>query len=252
MLKLIVLGFSFIAATSVAADLDKTRISEKLQSISAQTGNKITVNDIEQSPIPEFYQVITDKGILYAQKEGDYIFSGSLHDFQPGMNNLTVTRMSLEHKKKIDALRDDFITYKATNEEHEVMVFFDTSCGYCHKLHSEIAQYNALGITIHYAAYPRNGVMDQRRPTQPTQAYQELQNIWCASDDQKNFVFDMVIRGTEVPRKECTNTIADQYALGRSIGIAGTPSIYSLDGSQVAGGYVPPQALKAMLSKGRS
>ncbi|VDY38508.1 thiol:disulfide interchange protein [Salmonella enterica subsp. enterica serovar Daytona] len=31
------------------------------------------------------------------------------------------------------------------------------TCGYCHKLHEEMKDYNALGITVRYLAFPRPG-----------------------------------------------------------------------------------------------
>ncbi|HAH80198.1 MAG TPA: protein-disulfide isomerase, partial [Gammaproteobacteria bacterium] len=34
----------------------------------------------------------------------------------------------------------------------------DVDCGYCRKLHNEMAQINELGIEVRYLAYPRAGV----------------------------------------------------------------------------------------------
>ncbi len=31
-------------------------------------------------------------------------------------------------------------------------MFTDITCGYCHKLHEQMADYNALGITVRYLA----------------------------------------------------------------------------------------------------
>lgn len=240
------LGFT-AAANSI--ELNKSQISQKLQKITSQSGTSIKVEDVEQSPMPNFYQVLTDKGILYIHKDGEFVLSGSLHDFKPGMPNLTSERLTIEHQKKIAALKNDFITYRAPEQQHEIVVFFDTSCGYCHKLHSQIAEYNALGITVHYAAYPRNGIFDPRNPAIHTNAFNQLQNIWCAPADQKTFVFDMVSRGTALPTKQCDNTIGQQYQLGQAMGIQGTPTIIGLSGKTIVPGYMPPKQLKALLDK---
>ena len=42
------------------------------------------------------------------------------------------------------------IVYKAAQEKHVITVFTDITCGYCHKLHEEMKDYNALGITVRY------------------------------------------------------------------------------------------------------
>jgi thiol:disulfide interchange protein DsbC len=246
MFKKAMLTVSLLIATNAVAQLNKTEISAKLQSISAGS-SQIIVENVEQSPLPDFYQVITDKGILYAHKDGTHVFSGSLHDFEPGLNNLTTSRLNLIYEETITGLKHDFITYRAPNEKHEVLVFYDTTCGYCHRLHSQIAEYNALGITIHYAAYPRNGVVDPSNPSMPTDAYNQLQNIWCANTEQKNFVFDMVSRGSQVPAQRCDNTIAQQYELGKKMGIRGTPAIIAMNGEQLVPGYTPPKALIKLL-----
>ena len=249
---LIAVSLLSLSAQVNSMELNKSQISKKLQSITSQSGNGIKVEDVEQSPMPNFFQVLTDKGILYIHKEGEFVFSGSLHDFNAGMANLTSARMKIEHTKKINAIKNDFITYRAPNQQHEIVVFFDTSCGYCHKLHSQIAEYNALGITVHYAAYPRNGIFDQRNPTLHTSAFNELQNIWCAPTEQQTLVFDMVSRGTTLPAKQCDNTIEQQYLLGQAMGVRGTPTIIGLNGETIVPGYMPPKELKTLLDKERS
>ena len=68
-------------------------------------------------------------------------------------------------------------SFKSTKEEFSVIVFTDVDCGYCRKLHKEIDEYNQLGISIKYAAYPRSGL--------GTQAFSKMVSAWC-SDDPKD------------------------------------------------------------------
>ena len=53
------------------------------------------------------------------------------------------------------------IVYPAKNEKHVVTVFIDISCHYCHLLHQQIKEYNELGITVRYLAFPRAGLNSQ-------------------------------------------------------------------------------------------
>ena len=230
------------AQTSAHAELSKSDISAKLQEAFASKNMVLDVRKVEKSPIESFYQVITDKGLFYVNDTGEHIFSGSLLSVSDGMKNLTQTRMAVENKIELNKLRGEFLTYRAPNEKHEILVFYDTTCGYCNKLHGEIAQYNALGITVHYAAYPRSGVIDPRT-NQISQSTQQLASIWCAPDDQKHQTFEMVTRRQPVPASNCDHSIEEQYKLGQILGVEGTPAVFDMDANLVARGYMPAQAM---------
>ena len=51
--------------------------------------------------------------------------------------------------------------------KYTVTVFTDVDCAFCRKLHSQIADYNRLGIRVRYLLYPRTGpntvLVDQGR-----------------------------------------------------------------------------------------
>lgn len=62
---------------------------------------------------------------------------------------------------KLNALSNEMIVYKAPKEQHVITVFTDITCGYCHKLHEQMSDYNALGITVRYLAFPRRGLQSR-------------------------------------------------------------------------------------------
>jgi len=113
-----------------------------------------------------------------------------------------------------------------------VTVFTDVSCGYCRKLHSQIADYNKLGITVRYLAFPRAGV--------PSANADEMQAIWCAKDPLK--AMTEAKAGKKVSAASCDAKIAEQYQLGNSFGVNGTPAIVLEDGNMIPG-YQPPEDL---------
>lgn len=241
--RTLLVAFSVTSLSAFAADLTKSEISLKLQGISKAHAKPINVQDVEDSPLPGFYQIMTDKGLLYAAKDGSHLISGSLHTFDNSMKDLTKARLLVDREKEISELKNDFITYRAPNQKHEVIVFYDTTCGYCHKLHSEIKQYQDAGITVHYAAFPRNGIFNPRNPVEKTDSFFALQDIWCTGNDSKNLAFDMVSSGKPIPRKQCNHSIERQFNLGVKIGIQGTPAIISMRGDMVSAGYSPANAL---------
>lgn len=62
---------------------------------------------------------------------------------------------------RLQKLVPEMIVYKAPKEKHVITVFTDITCGYCHKLHSQMKEYNDLGITVRYLAFPRQGLSSQ-------------------------------------------------------------------------------------------
>lgn len=240
-----------ITSISTHAALNKSEISEKLQDALSIQNVKVKVSFVEKSPLPNFYQVITNKGLFYVDDQGQHVFSGSLLSIDKGMLNLTKTRLAVEHTKELQGLKDNFLTYRAPDEKHEILVFYDTTCGYCNKLHSEIAQYNALGITVHYAAYPRSGVVDRRTQT-ISASTQQLASIWCAPDDLKHQTFEMVTRRQQVPAGNCDHSIEAQYELGQKLGVSGTPAVYDMNANLVARGYMPAKAMLEQIVRTKS
>jgi thiol:disulfide interchange protein DsbC len=228
-----------ISSQISAAELNKSQISKKFQELTP-----FEVISVEDSPSKGLYQVITNKGIFYTTKDGEHVISGALHDFAPGLKNNTEERKLKIAEAQIAELKNSFITFKAPDEKHEVVVFYDTSCGYCQKLHHEIATYNASGITVHYAGFPRMGLVDPQNG-QPTITFSEMTSIWCA--DNQQMALNMVSRGAAIPSKSCNTKIPEHFSLGEQLGVAGTPAIYSTTGKLVVGGYAPAGALLSKL-----
>jgi thiol:disulfide interchange protein DsbC len=230
-----------LAVTSYvnATELNKSQISKKFQELTP-----FEVIAVEDSPSEGLYQVITNKGIFYTTKDGQHVISGALHDLAPGLKNNTEVRKLKIAEEKISELKSSFITFEAPNPKHEVIVFYDTSCGYCQKLHHEITTYNAAGITVHYAGFPRMGLINQQTG-QPSQTMKEMTSIWCA--DNQQMALNMVSRGADVPVKNCETKISEHFSLGEQLGVAGTPAIYSISGKLVLAGYAPAAALKSKL-----
>lgn len=209
---------------------------------------RIPIVTIEESPLPNMVQIVTEKGVFYATKDGKYIVAGNIHEAKEGLPNLTKARFAKENGKKIAELKDSFITYKAESETSEIVVFYDTSCPYCTKFHNEVEDFNSAGVTVHYAAWPRQGVYNQQNKSQYTGAYYQLENVWCA--DNPKAALDAAAHRANIPRSSCKNKIPEQFALGVSLGVSGTPAVFSIDGQLVQRGYAPVDELIKNISGG--
>jgi thiol:disulfide interchange protein DsbC len=130
------------------------------------------------------------------------------------------------------------IIFKPAGATKAIMnVFTDIDCGYCRKLHQEVAELNALGIEVRYLAYPRAGI--------PSASYDKIATAWCAQDQQQTLT--KAKRGESVATAVCAdNPVAEHYALGQRIGVAGTPAIVLMDGTLIPG-YQPAASFAQIL-----
>jgi len=192
--------------------------------------------DIQQTPVNGLRAISTDSGVIYITEDGKHVLQGPMYDVS-GAQPVNVTNQAL--MTKLEALKKEMIVYKAKNEKHVITVFTDITCGYCHKLHQQMQDYNDLGITVRYLAFPRQGLNSKTE--------KDMQSIWCTGNRKTSF--DAAMRGDEITPATCkTSNIAKHFELGVQFGVTGTPAIVLEDGTLVPG-YQPPKEMAAMLDQ---
>ena len=227
MKKLRLFSLLYFAATSLSF-ADNGAITQSLAHLD------MAFEQIEPSPINGISTVFTEKGLFYISDDGRYIFQAPLFAIE-GQQIVNMTQKAL--LPRVNTLIDQAITFKAPIEKYAVTIFTDPTCGYCAKLQKQIDKYNQLGITIHYLAFPRQGLNSDEAT--------EMQNIWCA-DDKRSALNDAFAR-KPIPAKQCDSDIAQHYRLALQLGIEGTPAIIYKD--TLIPGYLSPDELFAMLAR---
>jgi len=191
---------------------------------------------ISETPMPGFLQVRVGGDIVYMSEDGRYLVQGRMIDMDTQVD-LTDQAMSGIRKEQLANLeRSEFVTFGNGDSEYEVLVFTDPDCGYCRRLHEQIDAYVESGIRVNYLAFPRAGIGS------PT--HEKMVSIWCADDPQG--AMDIAKSGGTPEPASCENPVAEQYELGKSVGVTGTPSILTFNGDIIPG-YVPPQQLRERL-----
>lgn len=238
-------GFSVTAqaldsATPSNTQVDTLSVEQAVvEQITAKINKlKLAVTSVTPAAVDGLYEVLTDRGIFYVSKNGQYLLQGNIYDLNNNMENISEKSLVAVRKKRLKAFEKDMIVYKAPQEQHVITVFTDSSCSFCRKLHAQMADYNKLGITVRYLAFPRGGLQSS--------AYHTMTSIWCA-DNQKQ-AMDNAKKGREIEPKTCTNTIQEQYELGLFFGVNGTPAIILEDGS-LQPGYIPADRLLQLLEQ---
>ena len=216
-----------LLAMSAGAMADDAALKNKLE--------KLGVKDIEiqSSPIKGLRTVISDQGVFYAEEGGEYLLQGNIYKLSDkGISNISNNVLM----DKLNALTSEMIVYPAKNEKHVVTVFMDITCHYCHLLHQQIKEYNDLGITVRYLAFPRGGV--------ETKTASQMEAIFTAKDPA--FALNEAENGNLPKELKTPNIVKKHYNLGIQFGVNGTPTIVTSKG-EIIGGYLKPRELLAEL-----
>ncbi|MDA9925479.1 thioredoxin fold domain-containing protein [Gammaproteobacteria bacterium] len=210
--------------------------------INAVLPEGMSVQSVKKSQIENLYIVdIGDLQPIYASKNGEFFFYGELYAVNGNMlQNTTKDEINLKRKSILDeALSEgDFITFKSDNEKHKVIIFTDVDCGYCRKFHNEINDFNDLGITVNYVAFPRSGLASD--------SYNKIVTAWCSTDAKDTLT--KMKQGIDVQLSMCQDhPVEKHFLLGQKIGITGTPAIIKSNG-ELLPGYLPPEELITRLN----
>lgn len=226
MKKVIILSGALLAGSALASN---ATIQQNL------SGLGMSNIQVQATPLKGINSVVSDQGIFYVSDDGNYILRGDLFELKNGdLVNLS-EKMLLD---KLNSFADQMIVYPAKNQQYVVTVFMDITCHYCHLLYSKKKEYNDLGITLRFLAFPRGG-MD-------TQTAGQMEAIWQAAD--RNEALDQAENGKPPKALKTPDMVAKHYALGRQYGVRGTPTMVT-DTGEVIGGYLPPKELLAALQE---
>jgi len=226
---------SLLIAPIVNAEVDIAALKKVL----VERMPSLKVEAISPSRIKGLYEVMAGADIFYVSEDGRYLIQGRMFDLVE-KKDLTEEKLAVAKAALINAVsKDDMIIFKAPMQKYVINVFTDIDCGYCRKLHSEIDQYLAEGITVQYLFFPRAG--------KDSGAYKKAVSVWCADD--RNAALTAAKSNKNPPaEKTCTNPVDAHMALGDELGVRGTPMIITPKGT-VFPGYMPAKALADALDQ---
>lgn len=194
------------------------------------------IDEISTTAIEGLHEMRVGSEIFYLSTDGRYLLRGELVDLMKGINLTEDSRSKVRLKALQEIDKNEVVVFPASHTtKHVVYVFTDIDCGYCRTLHSQIKNYNELGIEVRYLSFPRAGLYSE--------SYQKAINVWCAEDRQK--AMTEAKAGQNLPAATCsegTNPVRKQYELGLRLGVTGTPAIVMEDGKLLPG-YLPPKEL---------
>lgn len=199
-------------------------------------------SEINHTPMPGIYELVTGKTIFYTDKEGAYLIMGSMFDMANSRD------LTAERKEQLNKL--DFSTLDPKNAIVEVKgdgtrqlaILTDVDCPYCKQLEGTLK--NVTNVTIYRYLYPIASLHPNAHATSAA--------IWCLGDNEKRLtaMANYMERGMK-PNAEsnCDLPIAAIEAFAKKHEIFGTPSLINGNGN-ILPGAAPLDRIEAFLSSG--
>jgi thiol:disulfide interchange protein DsbC len=224
-------------ASCVGAETPPTTEAIK-KLIEPRLGTNVKVDSITATPYSGLYEVRIGTDILYTDKTATYLINGHIFNLSTGAD---LTRDRIDEITKIkfsDLPLDKAIKTVKGDGSRVIAVFEDPNCGYCKRLRQTTLK-ETDNVTIYTFMY--NILSDD--------SFVKSKNVWCAPDRQKAWD-DWMLNG-KVPATaaaSCESPNDEILALGRKLGIQGTPAIFFADGSRIPGA-IDSKALEDKFSK---
>lgn len=224
-----IIATSLFSASVFAVEAkDKKILQEVEANIKKNAPDIPTIKEVRATPINNIYEVVVnDADIFYTEKEGKYFFFGDLVKIdKEGKVSLTQKRtdeLTAFNFKELNF--NDAITKKVGNGKDIVVTFEDPNCGFCKRLHPELAKLN--NVTIHTFIIPILG----------PKSVDAAKAIWCSKDKVK--AWDEYMKSNTMPTN--VNEKCDSSNLQRNMEFAtshkinGTPAIYFANGKTFKG-----------------
>ncbi|MTW19816.1 DsbC family protein [Allochromatium palmeri] len=213
---------------------------QKIRAALKEVAPDLEVTNIQPAPIKGLYEVMAGTDLMYITADGQYFISGPIVNLKT-REDLTEPRLTEARKRLIDAVgENEMVVFGDKDAKHTITVFTDIECGYCRKLHSQLADYEKEGIRVRYLFFPRAG--------KGSPAFDEAVSVWCAGDEAaRRTAMTKAKSGQKIESKTCDNPVDEHMALGAELGLRGTPAIITETGEMIPG-YVEPKRLAAKLN----
>ncbi|WP_436872965.1 DsbC family protein [Acinetobacter haemolyticus] len=182
----------------------------------------IQVTNIQATEMKGLYSANLDNQIIYLDENAEHMFIGSMVRLKDQKNltkDLVLKQNSIDWQQL--PLQDAIKTVKG-NGKRQLAIFSDPNCPYCKQLEVELDKLNDVTIyTFIYALKPQSLAVSKQ--------------VWC--DANPSYAWKNLLQKNVQPKaKTCANPIDRNLALGRKLGVNGTPTLIFSNGLKMVGG----------------
>jgi thiol:disulfide interchange protein DsbC len=238
----LVLLSAMMASCGNAQDAAKAPSEEAIRKlVEPRLGEGVKVDSVKATPYGGLYEIRMGNDILYTDKTATYVFNGHIFNITTGT---ALTRERIDELTKVkfsDLPLDKALKTVKGDGSRVIAVFEDPNCGYC-KQFRKTTLTEIDNVTVYTFLY--NILRED--------SFTKSAGVWCATDRNKSWD-DWMLNGKLPPAApaSCATPNQEILALGRKIGVSGTPTIIFTDGSRLPGA-VDTKTLEAKFAKIKS
>lgn len=219
-------------STAQVADNDAAVVKALQTNLKASGIEEVIISAVPTDMDDIYWVTASGLPSFFTDKSGKHIIQGQIiavgQEAPVDISGALVAKAAQDALKTVD--KKDMVIYPAKGATKSVVyAFTDADCPYCTKLHEEMDDINARGIEVRYLAWPRS-----------EGSIPKMEAIWCSED--RNAAMDQAKMGANVQAPSCNSPVKEQIELGMSLGVRGTPAIFTESGQQI-GGYLPAAQL---------
>ena len=191
------------------------------------------LDHIVKTPYAGLYEIVIDGQLLYSDEKGQYLFDGSVIETKSRRN------LSEERRKVLFAIEFEKLPFELAvkkvkgNGKRKMAYFTDPNCGYCKRLEKELTKVSDVTLYIFmYPIFPSSGDI--------------VRNVLCSKDPVKAWD-DLMLNSVAPENANCDTSTGKVLALGKKLGVNGTPNLIFGNGNQ-SPGYLPAEELEKNLN----
>lgn len=212
--------FAMIAGGAMA-QATEAQIKKTLE---PRLGDNVSIDSVTRTPYSGLYEVRIGNDIFYTDARGDYLFLGRIVDSRNFEDHTKARLDEINRIKFADLPFDQALKFVRGNGKRVIAVFEDPNCGYCKRFRKTLQQVDNITVyTFMYNILSEDSAVKSR-------------NIWCAPNRTQAWD-EWMLSGKQPPAApaNCTAPNEQIFALGRSLNVTGTPTIFFTDGSRIPG-----------------
>lgn len=219
-----VLTIAFLTAISASTVHAQSGVEQKVKNeLQKQLGERAQISAVRSTPVPGLYEVAIGNDVVYTDATARYLVQGEIIDLKTGTNLTEQRSNDLNRIKWSDLPLNDAIKVVRGKGSRQIAVFADPNCGFCKKLEKSFQQLD--NVTIYTFLVP---LLSADSATKSKQ-------IWCAADRNKAWNAWMLENQTPTGPGDCGTPLDRNTSLAKKLGVTGTPAMFFVDGSRIAG-----------------
>jgi thiol:disulfide interchange protein DsbC len=218
------LTIALLTAISASTVHAQSGVEQKVKNeLQKQLGERAQISAVRSTPVPGLYEVAIGNDVVYTDATARYLVQGEIIDLKTGTNLTEQRSHDLNRIKWSDLPLNDAIKVVRGKGTRQIAVFADPNCGFCKKLENSFQQLD--NVTIYTFLVP---LLSADSATKSKQ-------IWCAADRNKAWNAWMLENQTPTGSGDCGTPLDRNTSLAKKLGVTGTPAMFFVDGSRIAG-----------------